>query len=65
ALGHYMVGNIVFDITWDGVNVVEEGVIVFTDNNQQVLATVRLLGAKDFILQDKNKLLGISPNRHP
>ena len=60
-----MVGNIVFDITWDGVNVVEEGVIVFTDNNQQVLATVRLLGAKDFILQDKNKLLGISPNRHP
>ena len=59
ALGHYMVGNIVFDITWDGVNVVEEGVIVFTDNNQQVLATVRLLGAKDFILQDNSEHTGL------
>jgi hypothetical protein len=59
ALGSYMVGNITLNVTWDGVNMVEEGLIIFADQNDQVLATIRLLGAKDFILKGNSQNTGL------
>lgn len=55
ALGtadNYEVGDIAFNVTWDKVNAVEEGIITFKTSTDVVLATIRLLGAKDVILQD-------------
>jgi hypothetical protein len=59
ALGSYMVGNITLNVTWDGVNMVEEGLIIFADQNDQVLATIRLLGAKDYILKGNSQNTGL------
>ncbi len=59
ALGNYMVGNISLHVTWDGINVVEEGVLIFTDKNDQTLATIRLLGAKDYILKGNSENTGL------
>ena len=59
ALGSYMVGNISLHVTWDALNVVEEGLLIFTDKNGQELATIRLLGAKDYILQGNSENTGL------
>ena len=59
ALGNYMVGNITLHVTWDGENTVEEGLLSFTDKNNQEMATIRLLGAKDFILQGNSQTTGL------
>ena len=59
ALGSYMLGNVVLNVTWDGVNAVEEGVLLFADKNGQELATIRLLGAKDYILQGNSENTGL------
>ena len=59
ALGSYKVGNITLNVTWDGVNMVEEGLIIFADQNGQVLSTIRLLGAKDFILKGNSQNTGL------
>ena len=59
ALGNYEVGNITFNITWNGKNAVEEGVILFTDVDDRPLAMIRLLGAKDYILQQNAIQTGI------
>ncbi len=59
ALGNYMVGNITLHVTWDGENTVDEGLLIFTDKNDQELATIRLLGAKDFILQGNSQTTGL------
>lgn len=50
ALGNYVVGDITFNVTWNEVNTVEEGMLTFTTATGEKLATVRLLGAKDYIL---------------
>ena len=59
ALGNYMVGNISLHVAWDRINVVEEGVLIFTDKNDQTLATIRLLGAKDYILKGNSQNTGL------
>ena len=59
ALGNYMVGNIALNVVWDGKNVVEEGVLIFTDKDGEELATIRLLGAKDYILKDNSATTGL------
>lgn len=59
ALGSYMLGNVVLNVTWDGVNAVEEGVLLFADKNGKELATIRLLGAKDFILKNNAQQTGV------
>ena len=59
ALGNYIVGNITLHVTWDGMNTVEEGLLIFTDKNNQEMATIRLLGAKDFILQGNSQATGL------
>ena len=59
ALGSYIVGNITLHVTWDGVNTVDEGLLSFTDKNNQELATIRLLGAKDFILKGNSQTTGL------
>lgn len=71
ALGSYMVGNITLNVTWDGANMVEEGLIIFTNQADQILGTVRLLGAKDFILKGNSQNTGLftgfaeNINNHP
>ena len=52
ALGTYMVGNITFDVQWKAEHSVDEGLLIFTDKDGNQLATIRLLGAKDYILKD-------------
>lgn len=59
VLGNYMVGDIALNVTWDGVNMVEEGVLIFSDKDNNVLATIRLLGAKDFILKGNSQETGL------
>lgn len=59
ALGNYMVGNISLHVAWDRMNVVEEGLLIFTDKNGQELATIRLLGAKDYILKGNSQNTGL------
>ena len=59
VLGNYMVGNIALNVEWDRKNVVEEGVLIFTDKNGEELATIRLLGAKDYILKDNSAETGL------
>ena len=59
ALGSYIVGNITLHVTWDGVNTVDEGLLSFTDKNNQELATIRLLGAKDYILKGNSENTGL------
>ena len=59
ALGNYMVGNITFTITWNGINMVDEGVLTFTNASDEVLATIRLLGAKDYILKSNAGTTGL------
>ena len=59
ALGNYMVGDIVLNVVWDGENMVEEGQLIFTDKNNNTLATIRLLGTKDFILKTNSQETGL------
>ena len=59
ALGNYEVGNIAFNVTWNDVNAVEEGELIFTKDNGNELGRVRLLGAKNFILQSNASQTGV------
>ena len=59
ALGGYIVGNISFEVTWNTKNAVEEGVLTFTNANDEVLANIRLLGTKDFILKPNANQTGL------
>ena len=59
ALGSYMVGDIALNIEWDEVNTVEEGMLIFTDKDGQELATIRLLGTKDFVLKGNSAETGL------
>ncbi len=59
ALGSYIVGNITLHVTWDGENTVDEGLLIFTDKNDRELGAIRLLGAKDYILQGNSENTGL------
>ena len=71
AIGNYEVGNITFNVEWNGVNVVEEGELIFTDADKHVLGRIRLLGTTNYILEGNASstglFTGVSPTitEHP
>lgn len=71
ALGSYEVGNITFNVEWAAQNAIDEGLLIFTDNSNKELASVRLLGTKSYITADNaddtNMFTGFASNitSHP
>lgn len=71
ALGSYEVGNITFSVAWAAKNAIDEGLLIFTDNSNKELASVRLLGTKSYITADNaddtNMFTGFARNitSHP
>lgn len=61
ALGVNLADTILLTIVWEGVNIVDEGTITITNDDQgdNVLAVVKLLGAKNYIFQDNATQTGI------
>ena len=68
ALGVNLADTILLTVVWEANNTVDEGSITITNDNQNdsVLAVVKLLGAKDYIYKDNAKetgvFTGLAPN---
>ena len=68
ALGVNLADTILLTVVWEANNTVDEGTITITNDNQNdsVLAVVKLLGAKDYIYKDNatetGVFTGLAPN---